>query len=1508
MRIAWKIFRAFVSVLLLMAVLIPTALYVLLSTTPVQKEVRNIASRELTKLLGADVEIGRINIHPFNRLALEEISVVLPDGSRPASVDNLRAGFELRHFLQTGQLIIDYVFIDGIHVAVSRVDSVAPLNVQPILDHLRSDKQDKEPAAFEMKVNNVVLRNGTFSYDVLSAPPASPGRFDSRHIAVRDLALNAYLPMLGNEDFKVDIDHLSLSERSGFILKRAQFKTEIDSCETRIDKLILELPGSRFSVAPIALRYNGLKNIGDALKYSDITIVTEGPNHIFPPDLAAFAPFLGDIDSNYIFELDATGSLENIELRRFAIRDNVGSKFNMALAGSVWNLDSISGLQYKLKSLSLVADGYEISEFLGNNISPKLSSTISLFPSIGLHADGEGSLKEGSFNIKCGDNTGNIGVKGRYTHPSEKAYSLNAEAAVDGIDLGMIFGKEKIGLVSGNIHCNVKTSGKTITGKVHSSISRFDYADYSYTGISIGLDMPRHDRAEINVEMHDPHASVLAYAFYNRLQGAHDLKATVAVAGVDFNVLGFDPKHEGYTFGFKANADLQGSTPDDVEGYVQLTDIRWTDFSGKGLRVNRFNVNVEREDNLTDLTIDSDIIKGNIHGECAFSLLPQSIGNMLSDFLPALVSVSGKKMTKTDNRFKYDFTLLPSPKITEFLDIPVNIIHDARLSGHVDTRTGSATLEFDAPFLSNGDKLIEETSVFAKIDTAAAESMIYLTTQFPTNKGDMALTGIIKAFDNRIDTQVDWLIQRRIPLNGSLSFSALLHDKPSDYPAKHIVPFPVSIDFNPGTINFGDETWDIKSSTILLNGKDIAVDGFGLDSGTQSIAIDGSVSDSPADSLSIDLAHISLLPIFETLEINKALISGKATGKFIARDVLSENPSLICEHLHVDSIGYNYCTIGDAEILAGWNNEKKSFFFDADIIGPEDNTSRITGDIFPFREALDIDFHANHVPVGFLKPFMEAFTSDISGYASGDCRLFGTFKEIDLEGKVFADNVKLKIDFINASYTATDSVLLEPGIIRLVDVPVKDPEGHTATLNGFVEHTFFKEPVFRFDITDARDFLAFNGTPKQNPDWYGTIYGNGTASVSGYPGVVNIDADMTTAPRSTFTFVLSDRLDAETYSFINFRDVTPDSLKRNNDIIDNTPELVRLLKNKLLAQAEDEPSAYNMDIRVGITKDATMILVMDPVGGDEIKAVGQGNLHLAYQSTDNNLNIWGSYRVLSGSYRFTLQDIIIRDFTIKEGSEIRFDGDPYAVRTSLTAYYATNANLTDLDKSFQEDKDLSRTNVPVHALMYVDGVVTQPEIKFDLEFPTNSQDIYRKVRSIVSTEDMMNRQIIYLLALNRFYTPDYMASTTKGSELFSVASSTISNQLGNMLGKLSDNWSIAPNLRSDQGDFSDIEVDVALSSRLLNNRLLFNGNFGYRDKSLNTNQFIGDFDIEYLLNKPGTWRLKAYNRYNDRNYYARSAQTTQGVGIMFRRDFDDFLSFLRKFRKHGKENHNDSIR
>ncbi len=64
---------------------------------------------------------------------------------------------------------------------------------------------------------------------------------------------------------------------------------------------------------------------------------------------------------------------------------------------------------------------------------------------------------------------------------------------------------------------------------------------------------------------------------------------------------------------------------------------------------------------------------------------------------------------------------------------------------------------------------------------------------------------------------------------------------------------------------------------------------------------------------------------------------------------------------------------------------------------------------------------------------------------------------------------------------------------------------------------------------------------------------------------------------------------------------------------------------------------------------------------------------------------------------------------------------------------------------------------------------------------------------------------------------------------------------------------------------------------------------------------MGDFDIEYLLSRNGNLRLKAYNHFNDQNYYLRQALTTQGLGVVYRRDFDNPFSFLRRKKKNAAD-------
>ncbi|MDE6023654.1 MAG: translocation/assembly module TamB, partial [Muribaculaceae bacterium] len=525
---------------------------------------------------------------------------------------------------------------------------------------------------------------------------------------------------------------------------------------------------------------------------------------------------------------------------------------------------------------------------------------------------------------------------------------------------------------------------------------------------------------------------------------------------------------------------------------------------------------------------------------------------------------------------------------------------------------------------------------------------------------------------------------------------------------------------------------------------------------------------------------------------------------------------------------------------------------------------------------------ADKLNIELMKPFVEAFCSELSGVASGKCKLYGTFSDIDLIGALKADTLSMKLDFTNTWYHAgNDSVFLRTGLIDIPPLTIYDDEGHTAEFSGWLRHRYFHEPVFNFRVRDAKSLLCFNTNEKINPLWYGTIYGTGHAQINGYPGQIEIDMNMTSEDNSKFYYVISDAEEVDKYSFLTFTD------RRKEQIEAERKDTVPAYLNEFLKEkTEDESISSNviLSLKGTVTNDALVTLVMDPKAGDNITARGAGALQMDYDLANNDLRMIGSYVLDEGNYNFSLQDIIIKNFTIKKGSMITFDGDPMNANLDITATYRVNTNLTDLDKSFSTDRELNRTNVPVDALLMVKGPMTHPDITFDIELPSLTSDVERKVKSIISTNDMMSRQIIYLLALNRFYTPEYTESSgsNTGSEWSSMASSTISSQLSNILSQMTDKLDMAPSFRSDKGDFTDMEFDLALSSRLLNNRLLINGNFGYRDRSTSNTQFVGDFDIEYLLSKNGNLRLKAYNHFNDQNYYLRSALTTQGVGVVFR--------------------------
>jgi hypothetical protein len=261
-----------------------------------------------------------------------------------------------------------------------------------------------------------------------------------------------------------------------------------------------------------------------------------------------------------------------------------------------------------------------------------------------------------------------------------------------------------------------------------------------------------------------------------------------------------------------------------------------------------------------------------------------------------------------------------------------------------------------------------------------------------------------------------------------------------------------------------------------------------------------------------------------------------------------------------------------------------------------------------------------------------------------------------------------------------------------------------------------------------------------------------------------------------------------------------------------------------------------------------------------------------------------------------------RNFAIQDGSNVQFRGDPFEAVLDVSAIYKVTASLNDLDRTLA--KQSGQTTIPVNCILKLSGPLKHPAVGLDISFPTADAEVERQVKSIINTEDMINKQVTYLLLLSKFYSPDYANTDQKTSDFAAVASATLSNQLSKIVNQVDKRWQLGTNIRTSDAEFTTTEVELILSSQLLNDRLILNGNFGYRDDpEIKRDALIGDVDVEYLLNNSGSWRVKAYNHYNEKYYYTLTATQTQGVGIVYKKDFDRLkdLFVSPKVKPHKKD-------
>jgi len=528
----------------------------------------------------------------------------------------------------------------------------------------------------------------------------------------------------------------------------------------------------------------------------------------------------------------------------------------------------------------------------------------------------------------------------------------------------------------------------------------------------------------------------------------------------------------------------------------------------------------------------------------------------------------------------------------------------------------------------------------------------------------------------------------------------------------------------------------------------------------------------------------------------------------------------------------------------------------------------------------------HHLNMGMLKRYFGDVVQNVRGFATGKLRMFGPTKKMRFDGDLYVAEGQLKMALTQTTYFFNDTIRMRPTSVEFNNIKMYDEEGNEGLLDGIMKHTGMFGDL-KYDVMiRSNNILALNTHANANEIFYGKAYAGGTVHVFGDVNVTNVWVDMVSRPGSKCYVTMPGSSTAADNSFVLF--------VNKNDTIKTQPDEQ---KGKKLPG-----NTYNtkVNLQIGITPDAEIQFIIDPKAGDMLVGKGTGNLRFEFD-TYSDIKLFGTYTIEKGNYLFTLQNVIRKEFKIDEGSTLTWTGDLYNAQVKIKGIYSLMASLRDLMDESQLSS-LPRTTVPVNCILLLSGNLMKPNVEFDIDLPSSDESVKQMVKSIISTNEMMARQIIYLLIFNKFYNP-YLQSAANApvgigsSEAVSLVVSTLSAQMNNWLAQMinSNIISIGFDYRQTDQLSSDVQAQFLIQP---NNRLIINGNLGYRNDNVNlsnnTNKFIGDIDVEWLLTEGGKFRLKAYNHTIDR-YQLRSAKNTQGIGLIYKENFSNFDELFRYY-------------
>ena len=1479
------------------------ALYILLMVfihIPVcQRYIGQKVSDAVAEKLDTKVSIGRVDLGFLNRIILDDVLIHDQQQKEMLRVARLSARIDILP-LTEGKISISSAQIFGARAQFYRQDSLAKPNFQFVLDSLAS-KDTTSHTPLDLHINSLIIRRSSIKYDEHHVAP-TPELFNLHHMNVQNISAHIILKTLTDDSLDVNLKRLGLTDHSGLKLDKLSFRLKAGRQGATLRNFRLLMPSTQICIDSIDATYRYKNNHFDA---STLTLDGEiRDSYITPSDLRCFYSPLKNFQKELQIETRFTEENQRLTIPQLHIKTE-SNELNLLASGVIAKEREGLSWMAKVDDLSLTESTID---FL-SKIVPEVGSQGKVLQSL-QHLQLSGNFSgepRGALTAKTFINSdlGNLDLDFQMSAAKQFKGEINTE----GLNLRQLLSDEHLGTIATRLTVDGQlNTGRIPTINAQGFVSHLDYNDYPYSNIGIdGSYSPKGLSGFIKIG--DPNLEAeLEGNLMN--EGPQNKQYKINLKGYISHLvpqaLKLTDQWGNAQLSANIDADLTAKTIQDAQGVLRISNFMMTSDLHDAYHLDNLLLTSGYEDQRRYVTLVSDFAKADLRGEFQYQTLVQSLINYVGSALPTLPGLP--PVTKsTQNDFALKLQVFKSDWLQRLLGMEMSFQQPITLSARVNDYNRTVNMEGMIPDITyNG--------------THYTNGYVRITTPIDTIKCNLAIKRISEsgntldiqlradAIDNHLNTSLTWDNGRLDnEMSGKLNMIASLYRNLMEKPEAHI-------QVQPSHIVLGGTTWNVEPSDIIYSTNNMLVNHFTIHNGQQHIIIDGKATSDRNDSLTVDLNDVEVAYILDLVNFHSVEFSGEASGTAFIKAPFGS--FMANADLSVGNFKFEKGHMGTLYAKAVWNKEREQIDIDAVADdGPEAKTL-INGYVSPTYNTIDLGITANGTYIDFMHNFTNSFLSSITGHANGAVRLAGSLDEINLTGKLIVEG-EATVTPLNTTYTLRqDTVILIPDEIELHQMAVYDQYDNKGILSGGIHHQHLTNLSYDLYVT-ADNLLAYDFKDFGESTFYGTVFASGDVAIHGRSGEVTIDCNVTPQKNSVFVYNASSPDEISNQEFIQWGSAHSSSDRSNSQLSTLRSALpLGSAKNSQLGSStwlrqeiptDDIPTDIYINFLINCTPDATLRLLMDANTNDYITLNGDGTIRATFYNK-GPFNMFGTYTVDHGTYGVTIQNIIKKNFTFNRGGTIVFGGDPYNAALNLQALYTVNGvSLSDLNIG----NSFASNTIRVNCLMNISGQPIAPQVDFDLEMPTVNADEQQMIRSIINGQQEMNQQVLYLLGIGRFYNQGQNNANTDQADQTTLAmqsflSGTLSTQINSLLSTVikNDNWNFGANISTGNEGWHNAEYEGIISGRMLNNRLLLNGQFGYRDNATQANpSFIGDFDLQYLLYPNGNLALKVYNQTNDR-YFTKSSLNTQGIGLIMKKDFNglrDFFSSMKK-KKNTKKN------